>query len=104
MRTFNCGGTDVRLAYYPVDPLVYFFAGMEPPGRFTYLQPWVAELGQLETIEALRTTPTVVYIETDANIWGYTAADYLAPMIIFLNENYVPVAENTWVAPQISCP
>lgn len=104
LKDLACGQPEARLAYYPVDPLVYFFAGMEPPGRFTYLQPWVAELGQAETIDALRATPTVIYIETDANIWGYVAEDYLAPMITFLNENYRSAGENVWVSPLIECP
>jgi hypothetical protein len=48
IRELSCNQEDVELAVFPINPIVYFVTGLPPASRYTFMYPWVAEVGQQE--------------------------------------------------------
>jgi hypothetical protein len=84
-------GNEVALGVYPGDPLIYFYSGLPPISRYIYFWPWVAEIGLGDVFKDLQTGSAIVYIDKDTDVWGYQTNEYLAELISFLDEHYVPV-------------
>lgn len=101
-----CNQKDAALLVLPFSPEVYFFAKIPPPSKYTFILPWTAEEGQPETITALRNKPTLVYLDQQSNVWGYPVKTYLSDLIFFLDQNYIKIAENYYISPQLArtCP
>jgi hypothetical protein len=101
----SCNNPNVLLAYYPGHPNIYWFTNLKPVSKYVYFWPWVADIGQGEVISILEDpdTQAIVYI-ADAVIWEtYPTAEYLQPLIEFLDENY-PKSGYVFISPNLlSC-
>jgi hypothetical protein len=100
-----CNRTDVMLADYPNGIYSYWFTGLKPATKYTFLWPWVAKVGQDEIIETLdknQGEPILVYMH-EMNVWGrYPTQKYLAPLYDFLDKNYVKVDDGTYMSPKLA--
>jgi hypothetical protein len=97
----NCQD-EVRLAYYPGDPYIYFFANVEPLNRYLFFYPWVAEVGVDEALSSFvagETQASIVYIQRDGSIWGRQNAQYMAPLLNYLERSYSTLDRNTFYSP-----
>ena len=95
------GGHAARLGYYPGDPLIHMLSGLPPVAGYLYMFPWVAEVAQAEVIADLAQGPAIVFLQTEASIWGRPVGQYLAPLQAFLEANYVQVGPNLYVSPDL---
>jgi hypothetical protein len=89
IRELTCG-EEVALGVYPGDPLIYFYTGLQPISRYIYFWPWVAEIGLTEVLDDLRRGSAIVYIDKDVDVWGYQTKVYLAELIGYLDNHYIP--------------
>jgi hypothetical protein len=100
-----CNRTDVMLADYPNGLYSYWFTGLKPATKYTFLWPWVAKVGQDEIIETLdqkQAEPVLVYMH-EMEVWNkYSTQEYLAPLYDFLENNYVKVADGTYMSPRLA--
>ena len=100
-----CNQENVMLADYPNGLYSYWFTGLKPATKYTFLWPWVAKVGQAEIIETLdknRDKPVLVYMH-EMTVWGtYPTKEYLAPLYDFLNKNYVQVGGETYLSPKLA--
>jgi hypothetical protein len=48
IRDAACDQKDVQTLYYPNNPIVYFVTEIPPASKYTFMYPWVAEIGQQE--------------------------------------------------------
>lgn len=97
-------GQPVQLAYYPTETFLYFFSEEQPVGRFLFFFPWIAEVGTDETLSALRAdadTPTLVVIDRDGQVWGHPNAEYMAPLLRYLDAHYYQIDDNTFRSPAL---
>ncbi len=98
-----CGQTDVSLIYYPGEPTFNYMAGMPLASKYPYLWPWVAEVGLQETIQGLDSGKTIVNVDWLSLLWGrYRAADYLAPLKTYLENNYYLAGQGFYVSPELA--
>lgn len=106
IRQLTCNQPDIRLGFYPANPLLYFFSKILPVSKYLFLWPWVADKGLDEIIAELQSTKAIVYVDPDADVWGYKTRDYLAPLIQYLEQNYIKVKTNIYLSPEIArrCP
>jgi hypothetical protein len=92
----------------PINPLVHFVSGIPPASRYVWMYPWVAEIGQDELISDLRNNPSaIVWVNVDrGSTEENSAARYLADTIAFLDEEYVTLADEFWMSPELAqrCP
>lgn len=104
IRDAACGQKDVQILYYPINPIVYFVTKIPPASKYTYMYPWVAEIGQQELIDELRQNPAAVILINTSRKEGTPegVTTYLADTIRFLNRNYVYWGENKWMSPQLA--
>lgn len=104
IRRITCQREDVELLIYPFNPLVYYLSEIEPASFYTFMHPWVAEIGQQAVIETLKDHPSaVVEIRREKRVWqDYVVEDYLSDLITFLDDNYWPVSETLWVSPELA--
>lgn len=99
---YSCGIDNWHYANYPLNPLMYFFLEKQPVSKFTFMTPWVAEVGQEEVIQTLeQSNSNIISIWEEGAIWGYRVDEYLSDLIKFLAENYIEVSPNLWVSPDI---
>jgi hypothetical protein len=101
IHALACNDPDVRLGYYPAEPLIYFFSDMRPVSRYLFLWPWVAEKGIGEIITDLKSGDAIVHVNQDAEIWGYKARDYLAPLVQYLEQHYQKTKTDFYVSPAL---
>jgi hypothetical protein len=103
IRRITCQQEDVELLIYPFNPLVYYLSEIEPASLYTFMHPWVAEVGQQAVIETLKEHPSaVVEIRRQKRVWqDYVVEDYLSDLITFLDDNYWPVSDTLWVSPEL---
>jgi hypothetical protein len=106
LRRLGCDRDDVPLLDYPSAPLSYLFSGMRPASRYAFMLPWIARIGLSEVISDLGRTAAVVSIDLNGAVWGHRNREYLAPLIQFLDTQYVQVLPGTYVAPALAaqCP
>jgi hypothetical protein len=108
IKLLACSTDEVELSVFPVNPIVNFVTGVPPASRYTFMYPWVAEIGQKRLISELRANESaVVWINTNRKLGAPDSpVVYMAETLSFLNENYIPVSEDLWVSPQLfqSCP
>lgn len=104
IRDLACDQEDLELAIYPINPIVYFVTGIPPASRYTFMYPWVAEVGQQELISELMSNPSaVVTINTNRKAGSPDGpAAYMADTIRFLNESYVVIGEDYWMSPELA--
>lgn len=104
---------EAALAYYPMNPYFYFLAEMRPASKYTFLLPWVAEVGLAEVINNLETSNrTIVFFnEEELAVWDGRPDNYLSRLKAYLDANYVVVDERNigwkfYISPQLSaeCP
>lgn len=100
-----CNISDVRLGYYPGEPMMYWLTGMKPVSRYLFMWPWVAEIGLYDVLESLSTGLALVYVD-DTVVWGQKTQDYLHELLIYLNQNYISVGSNWYMSPALAakCP
>jgi hypothetical protein len=105
---FACGRQGLELTVLPINPLVHFVSGIPPASRYVWMYPWVAEIGQDELISDLRNNPSaIVWVNVDrGSTEENSAARYLADTIAFLDEEYVTLADEFWMSPELAqrCP
>jgi hypothetical protein len=104
IRALACDQPDLELAVFPVNPIVYFVTRIPPATKYTFMYPWVAEIGQQEVIDHLRSDPpVVVWINVDRGA-GTTGgvSTYMADTIQYLNDNYILVDNGLWVSPELA--
>ncbi len=104
IRALACDQPDLELAVFPVNPIVYFVTRIPPATKYTFMYPWVAEIGQQEVIDHLRSDPPVVVwinVERGAGTPGGVST-YMADTIQYLNDNYILVDAGLWVSPELS--
>ncbi|MBN1536499.1 MAG: hypothetical protein JW908_07190 [Anaerolineales bacterium] len=89
LKRLTCGNENARLLVYPYDPILYFLAQMPPASKFIYMLPWTVEIGQDEVIHALKEKPVMLYIDREANVWGYPVKDFLADLLNYVDNYYV---------------
>jgi hypothetical protein len=104
LRRITCQRRDVELLVYPFNPMVYLLPGFEPASRYTFMYPWLAEIGQQEVIDALQDHPSaVVQVKWERRIWqDVTVKEYLPDLYVFLRENYYPVSDTLWISPELA--
>jgi hypothetical protein len=104
LKGLACGQVDVRLAYYPGNPYYYWFTDMKPVSRYIFMWPWVAEVGLSEVLHELGGPQMLaIVVRQDALIWGrYDTRQYLRPLDVFLESNYVRVTADTFISPLLS--
>jgi hypothetical protein len=104
IRELGCDQEDLELSVYPINPIAYFVTEIPPASRYTFMYPWVAEVGQEELINELRNHPSaVVTINTARKADSPDGpAAYMADTIQFLNESYVFVGVDFWMSPELA--
>lgn len=104
IRRITCQREDIEILIYPFNPLVYYLSEIEPASFYTFMHPWVAEVGQQAVIETLKQHPSaVVEIRREKRVWqDYVVKDYLSNLITFLDDNYYPVSDTLWVSPELA--
>jgi len=103
IRDLACNQPDLEIAVYPINPIVYFVTEIPPASKYTFMYPWVAEVGQQEMISELRNNPgVVVWLRTGRGAGDNAAAVYLRDTINFLNEEYVFVSTDIWMSPDLA--
>jgi hypothetical protein len=93
----HCAGA--RLLVYPLDPIIYFFAQIPPASKYIYMTPWTAEIGQAEVVKALSDQPTMLFIDRNAEIWGYPIEDYMPDVLRYVDLNFTPAKNGVNVSP-----
>jgi hypothetical protein len=104
IRALGCDQPDLQLAVFPVNPIVYFVTRIPPASKYTFMYPWVAEIGQQELIATLRSNPAaVVWINVERGAGNPNAvATYMADTISFLNKEYVALGDDFWISPDLA--
>jgi len=104
IRELGCDQEGLELSVYPINPIAYFVAGIPPASRYTFMYPWVAEVGQEELINELRNNPSAVVTINTARKAGSPdgPAAYMADTITFLNESYVVIGDDFWMSPELA--
>ncbi len=99
---------EIELAVYPINPIVYFVTEIPPASKYTFMYPWVAEIGQQELIEELRANPAAfVWINTNRKSGSPdSVVVYMADALEFLDAEYVSPSEDLWMSPELAarCP
>jgi hypothetical protein len=104
IRELACDQEDLEISVFPINPIVYFVTGIPPASRYTFMYPWVAEVGQQELIAELRENPSAVVninINRKAGSPDGPAA-YMADTIEFLNETYFIIGDAFWMSPELA--
>ncbi len=74
----------------------------EPASKYIFFAPWVADVGQQELLENLKTEPyVIVKLDMDGNLLGYSAEDFLKDIKAYLDQDYVIVADGVWQSPAL---
>ena len=104
IREAACGQNDVQILYYPINPIVYFVTEIPPASKYTFMYPWVAEIGQQELIDELKQNPAAVILINTSRKAGTPqgVTTYMADTIRFLNQDYVYWGVNKWMSPQLA--
>jgi hypothetical protein len=107
IHTLSCDAPGTRLAYYPGNPLLYIVTGLRPVAGYTFMWPWVAEIALPQVMAELeRDAPILIHVERQSAIWERPVAEYLAPLIAFLDTHYVAVGHDFFQSPSLAavCP
>lgn len=107
IRTLSCAAPGVTLAYYPGNPLLHMVTGLRPLAGYAFMWPWVAEVALPQVMAALDAdAPTLIHVERQAVIWERPVADYLAPLLAYLDAHYTAVGNDFYQSPALAaaCP
>jgi hypothetical protein len=103
MRDLGCG-QEVEIAVFGRNSIVYFASGLQPATKYTFMNPWVAEIAQQEIIDILKHHPSaVVWLNSEKKKGtdeGITS--FLWDLINFLDEEYVYKGNNLMVSPELA--
>ncbi|GIW39627.1 MAG: hypothetical protein KatS3mg076_0204 [Candidatus Binatia bacterium] len=77
-----------RLGWYPSDPYVYFFTGLEPLGGYPFLFPWVAEVAMDDVIREAGKGRAILYLDLRGEVWGHGSREFLGDLHRFAGEHY----------------
>lgn len=99
INNLACGRSDVALAYYPGEPIMYFFTKMPTVSKYFYMYPWVAEVGLSDVINRLKSDTAVVYL-APGQVLRYKNKDYLAKIKKYLDKNYKQL-EDFYLSPSL---
>ena len=103
MRDLGCG-QPVEIGVYGRNSIVYFASGLLPATKYTFMNPWVAEISQQEIISVLSHHPSAVVWLNSGKKKGTDEGitSYLPELINFLDENYVYKGNNLMVSPALA--
>ncbi len=103
IREIGCNSPDVRLISYPGGVYNYWFSSFQPVSGYSYMWPWVAEVGLSNVIEGLDQPGILaIAIREDAVVWGlYDTRDYLAPLDDYLNKKYIARGNGIFISPEL---
>jgi hypothetical protein len=103
IRDLACG-QQVEVAVFVGNPMTYFVSGLLPATRYTFMNPWVAEISQQEIISALNHNPSaVVWLNRrKGNQSLYPPTDYLKNLIGFLDRSYIYLGDDYWMSPELA--
>ena len=103
IRDLACG-QQVEIAVFEGNPMIYFASGLLPATKYTFMNPWVAEVGQQEIITTLNQKPSaVVWVNRQkGNESLYPPADYLKDLISFLDNSYIYQGNDYWESPDLA--
>jgi hypothetical protein len=104
IHALTCNQKDVQILYYPNNPIVYFVTEIPPASKYSFIYPWVAEIGQQELIDELKHNPAALILINTSRKEGTPqgVTTYLAETIRFLNQDYVYLGANKWMSPQLA--
>jgi hypothetical protein len=100
LRSLSCNQDDLRLLIYPYNPMVYFVTQIPPASKYMFMHPWVAQVAMPELIPELgQQDSTIIEVKTAKTVWQqYAVKDYLADLIIYLDQNYQRVNDTLWMS------
>jgi hypothetical protein len=103
IQEWACNHLNVLLANYPGGRYYYWFTDMKPVSQYTFMYPWVADVGLDEVIGALEHEETLAIVVINKSvIWGrYSTEDYLQPLKSFLEYDYYKVSDGVYVSPAL---
>lgn len=103
-RKLGCGSGDATFLYYPAEPLIYFFGNIQPSSKYYFLWPWVADRGINDVILALSepNVQAVVHISTEGDVWGVPNQKTLAPLVKYLESNFVKLDSKNFASPALT--
>jgi hypothetical protein len=108
LRSVSCNQENVELSVFPNNPLVHFVTGIPPASKYTFMYPWVAEIGQNELIAELKDNPvSIVWLNLRRKAGTPEAVTaYMADTVEFLREEYVELGSGIWMSPHLAknCP
>ena len=99
--TLSCNVPGVALGYYPGNPIMYWFTGMKPVSRYTFMWPWVAEVGLSDVLSSLGAGPALVRVD-DIKVWGHQTRDYLRALQTYLDRHYVAAGGGWYMSPELA--
>lgn len=104
IRRLTCNQNDVEMLIYPFDPMTYFVTQIPPASRYTHLHPWIAQVALPDLIEELKKHKSaVVQVKTERQMWQkYSVKEFMADLILYLNQNYTKVNETLWMSPDLA--
>jgi hypothetical protein len=106
-QTATCGNPTVKVLIYPLDPYYYFAAQLLPASKYSFMTPWVAEVGQDQAIADIQGKPVLVWFDRDASIWGKAVKIYLAKFVNYVDNFLIPLdKKNFYASPELKalCP
>lgn len=103
IQQLTCNQPDVLLADYPSGTYYYWFTGMKPVSKYTFMWPWVAEVGLDDVIDELSQKQMLaIVVVQELVIWDqYDTKVYLHPLDEYLELNYHKVAEGIYTSPAL---
>jgi hypothetical protein len=104
IRNLACEQENVELVAFERHPIIYFASGLLPATKYTYMNPWVAEIGQQEIIAVLRQKSfVVVWLNREKKSdTPYGLTTYLTDLIRFMEESYVYLGDDFWISPNLA--
>ncbi len=85
----------------------FWFTDLKPVSKYLFMYPWVAEIGLSDVLDALQEEDILsIVIIRDRAVWGQSTEDYLKPLSDYLQQAYVPFAEDGFLSPSLAslCP
>lgn len=103
LKKITCNETNVQLGYFPSGLYHYWLSDFIPISKHLFLWPWNAEIGLNETIDNLnRKDIKAIVVRDNMVIWGlFDTKDYLAPLDVYLEQNYIEIQESIYISPYL---
>ncbi len=104
IKDLACNSPNVKLIDYPGGLYINWFSGLKPISRYSFMWPWVAEIGLPEVTQALSQTQIeAIVIREESVVWGlYDTRDFLLPLDKYLQENYKLIENNVYLSPELA--